>query len=490
MNTASSTLLIGWDRQDITVDGPIELTGQYYQRISERVRDPLSLTALALEQQVSGGVEQAVMVSIDISFLTADFESELRDSVRSRVPGLDPKRVILNSTHTHSASSYCMPFRWWNPAPNVVQPDDIRIFLLKRATRAVENAWNARKAGGISASTAYAAIGFSRRTLHADGRAVMYGDPSLPDFIGMEAGTDPAVHLLYTWDEQKQLTGVLVNVACPSQVMESEYCVSADIFGEVRKRIRDTFGEVVHMLGHVAPSGDLSPRDLPFQSKDEANYWKESGLVVLGERLARAVEDGYKAASNDIQFAPVFKHTIEEFTLPLRLATEAEYQNALADVKRITAGFPDAAAANKTHYEAFIASIRLAEKTKPYGPYDDKDHPFVLLENANAVITRHDTQDKAATYPVELHALRIGDFALITNPFELYVDFGHMIQARSSAKKTFLLQLAGPYAGYLPTARATTAGGYGSFIISGYCGADAGMELVERTLKAIDSLWA
>ena len=50
-------MLIGWDIQDITPAQPVELIGQYYQRISKGVRDPLSVSALAMEQVTTAGRE-------------------------------------------------------------------------------------------------------------------------------------------------------------------------------------------------------------------------------------------------------------------------------------------------------------------------------------------------------------------------------------------------------------------------------------------------
>jgi len=46
--------------------------------------------------------------------------------------------------------------------------------------------------------------------------------------------------------------------------------------------------------------------------------------------------------------------------------------------------------------------------------------------------------------PVEIHAIRLGDMAIATNRFELYLDFGIRIKARSKAVQTFVVQLAGP----------------------------------------------
>ena len=58
------------------------------------------------------------------------------------------------------------------------------------------------------------------------------------------------------------------------------------------------------------------------------------------------------------------------------------------------------------------------------------------------VLDRHEAQGERPTEDVEVHALRIGDAALVTNPFELFLDFGLRMKARSRAQQTFIAQLA------------------------------------------------
>ena len=482
-------LLIGWDAQDITPAKPIELIGQYYQRISRRVRDPLSVTALAMEQRTAAGTEAAVMVSGDMVFITRDLQDEVRADLGNRAPGLDPKMVFLNATHIHSGPAYFAPFRWWKPAVDVVQPEEIRALWRERIARAVVNAWQARRSGGIAAARSYAAAGFCRRTLYAGGRVEMYGETDRDDFVGMEAGNDHAVQMLFTWDNRKTLTGVVVNVACPSQVLESGYVVSADFFGELRARIRRTYGPRVRLLAQVSAAGDQAPRDLPAQSRIEQNCWQESGMLAIAGRLEQAVAEGYADARRRIERTPVLKHTVAVLKLPVRRADQVAYRAACAEIKRLTAGHPDAETASRKLYARFVADVRMGEKTKQHGPFDNKELDFVQLENAQAVVTRFQTQADTPFFPVELHAVRVGDCAFVTNPFELYLDYGQMIQARSPAKHTFVVQLAGDSGGYLPTARAVAGKGYGSLIINGHVGPAGGRALSDASVQAIGKLW-
>lgn len=490
MDDANSTIRIGWSSQDITPTKPVELIGQYYQRISQGVRDPLAVTALAIEQMGQGPAGQVVMVSLDAVGVTRDFLEEIRQGIRGIIPELDPRQVFLNATHIHSGAFWSAPFRWWIPAPQAVSPDEVRFHLRERTLLAIEEAWNRRTFGGISDAQALAVTGFCRRTLHRQGGATMYGDTARDDFMGIEAGNDPVVRMLFTWDAQETLTGVVVNVACPAQVMESQYLVSADFFGELRRRLQVIYGPQVHVLAQVSAAGDQSPRNLPAQRTDEVNYWTEAGLVAIGRRLEQAVSEAYGPARQRLQRNPVVRHVVLDIDLPVRRAGEHEYRQARNEVHRLSQAYHDVDRAALALFTRFLDDVREGEKTRPHGPFDNKELEFVQLENARAVLDRFANQDQAPVFPVEVHAVRLGDCAFVTNPFELYLDYGQMIQARSRAARTFCVQLACDSGGYLPTERTLAAGGYGSLIINGRVGPEGGMTLVEASVKAINQLWS
>ena len=83
--------------------------------------------------------------------------------------------------------------------------------------------------------------------------------------------------------------------------------------------------------------------------------------------------------------------------------------------------------------------------------------------------------------------MRVGDVALVSVPFELYLEYSIRIQARSPAVLTFTVQLASQLAGYLPTTEAVAGGGYSAdqFLV----GPEGGDVLVEEVLKTIHSLF-
>ena len=52
-----------------------------------------------------------------------------------------------------------------------------------------------------------------------------------------------------------------------------------------------------------------------------------------------------------------------------------------------------------------------------------------------------------------------------------------------------MAQLSGDALGYLPTAQAIAAGGYGALVINGRVGPEGGDILVSETLEALHTLW-
>jgi len=157
-------------------------------------------------------------------------------------------------------------------------------------------------------------------------------------------------------------------------------------------------------------------------------------------------------------------------------------------VARLTAIQPEDEA-----FAAFCAETHANEKRDGHGPYDSKLHHFVLIKNAQAVIARYHDQETDPVLKFDLHVIRMGDIAVASNPFELYLYFGQIIKARSKATQTFLVQLAGGAdhsAGYLPSPDAEKFGGYGGLIINGQVGSDGGYLLADLTVEEIDKLFA
>lgn len=480
------SLLIGWGEIDITPNGTVDLAGQYYHRPATQIHSRLTATALTL---AASNDEQITMVSIDLVNINAAFQNALRDRLKGVAPELDPNAVILNTIHTHSAPGINPTVSsrpWLETVPDLISPETYRAFLLSQLVKLIIETWNRRKPSGVTPALSSARVGHNRRALYRNGLAEMYGRTDRPDFIGMESGEDSGIELLFTFGSNNTPTGVIINLACPAQVMEATYKISSDYLGEARRRLKTRFGEAFCVLGQISAAGCQSPRDLTRNNKAKSDFWREAGVTELGRRVATAVEYAYDHERGPIQFNPPLRIRCKQLQLPVWQASDKAVAQAKQTLEKL-----EAKQTEREAYEAFCEQTRSNEKIpdRP-GPYDDKLHPFSVMQMATAVLRRQTSQKDQPFYSMELFTVRLGDIVFVTNPFELFLDYGQQIKARSVADQTFVVQLAGDTAGYLPTARAEKAGGYGAMIGNGIVGSKGGANLVDETVQAIIAIMA
>jgi len=480
------TLTIGWGHADLTPQGPVLIAGQFHARVSEGVRDPLTATALALENH-SG--EQAILVGCDL----VSIPDGLRDGVRDRlanVDGLDPLKVILNATHTHTGPEIRSDRAGIG---GTVGADDCGValdamsgrecmeYVADRIAGAVRHAWENRKPGGVSHALSHAVIGHNRRWTNRDGVSRMYGDTNDPGFSHIEGCEDHAVNLLFTWDREERLTGVAVNLACSAQVSEQDCRISADYWHEARQEIRRRLGDSLFILPQCSAAGDQSPHHI-IRKAAELRMLDLKGRTEREEiaaRLADAIDDVLPYMDKVVAWDPLLRHQVETLGLTRRELTQADVESALVE------------AANwRAQYETLRDELeRHPERRRKPRWYFDVTRAFRRAQWYEGVARRFEEQKRVPRLPVEIHVVRLGDIVFATNPFEYYLDFGMRIVARSPAEQTFVVQLAGG-GSYVPTRRSIAGGGYGSVPASTPIGPKGGEELADRTSEIIAALWS
>ncbi len=105
------------------------------------------------------------------------------------------------------------------------------------------------------------------------------------------------------------------------------------------------------------------------------------------------------------------------------------------------------------------------------------------------MLVRYELQETALYLSVPIHVVRIGDVAIASNPFELYLNYGIRIKGRSKALQTMTVQLANGYFRYLPTESSLEGCDYGAIPESNEADTEGGRTLVEGTLEMIETLW-
>jgi hypothetical protein len=474
LSASAAELYIGAATTSITPDRPVALAGQMYLRIAKTVESPCTATAVALETRQGGKtIDQAIMVSCDLAAIRGSLEGttsameelleckiqeQFRQRVKAKLAGFDVGKLFLNATHTHTG-----PVTFGGPdavPKDAMQPTEYLEFFVDRLGEMVVKAWEGRRPGGVSWGLGHAVVAQNRRAVYADGTAKMYGKTDVPEFRGLEGYEDHGVEVLFFWDQQKKLIATAVNLACTAQEVESGRAVNADFWHEVRQDLQKRYGENLCVLGWISAAGDQSPH-LMFRKAAEERMRKLRGLTRLQEisrRIVQAVDDVYAVAKDDIHTDVPMVHKVQTVVLPIRMVTEEE----LADAK--------AQAAKLLEQEKKGANVRGRRMWN------------------GRIADRYEWQKSKPVYPMELHAIRLGDVAICTNPFELFTDYGVQIKARSKALQTFVIQLAGAGT-YLPTERAVKGGHYSAVVQSNLVGPQGGQVLVDRTVEAINSLW-
>ena len=497
-------IYIGWAEESLVPDKKVNLYGQFFERISEYVESEITATAMAIE--VDG--EQAIIVSADIVELDDAQFNYVREKVAKLTDEIDPKKIMIGATHTHTSIGMGTPktsedkdsslssARWileeFLPEgkkyeelvtvdDSVITPDEALEFGTDRIAKAIVDAWNNRKEALYTNEFGRAAVGMCRRVTYDDGSAQMWGDTNTANFVALEGGNDSGIELIYTFDTDKKLTGVVANIACPAQILEQRSFISADFWGRAKAIIREKLGEDIYLLGLCGAGGDQCPRDLirwvepetpiddpnvsrpnVIEHKADPSMYDVSGCNRVGKRIANEIVSVFEEIT-DLKSEAVFCHKVIDMDLPLRKATIAEYENAVREIK---------------YY---------IEEHKDKAEFTFEDNARMHIHSGT--IARYRQQQFEEIHTIETHIIRFGDVAFSTNPFELFLDFGNRIKARSKAAQTFIVQLCCGTSGYLPTKKAEEGGHYSAYITSGKVGHEGGDLFTRETINEINKMW-
>lgn len=502
-------LKFGWAERNFVFPKPVSLHGQFAARISEYEEKPIGATALAIESEDA----QMVLCGIDLVFISDCLVREVRTRVAAQTQSLRPESIVLCATHIHTGpghtglgvtqtSPIAKGSGWGGqrtilkealpagkqfvervPITNndkIMDGDSLLEELSSKIADAVLCAWNARSAGAFTNAFGRVPVGQCRRVCFRDGTAQMWGDTTSPDFTELESGNDSGLELMYIFDSQDQLTGIVANLACPAQCVQHRTFISPDFWGEAKMLLRNHFGQHIFLLPLCSAAGDQCPADMvrfvtPESDLNDPNLIRKnpitraagvsmfdlSGMRKTGKRIANEIITVYEEELGEQQTDAPFIHHVCNMALPLRRVTEEEVHQADIALR------------------AYIAGKE--------GDLDFNDQ--ANLQAQLGILQRKELQEHLDTIQTEIHIARLGPIAIATNPFELFLNYGNQIKAGSLAQQTFLIQLACGWEGYLPTEKAEKGGHYSGFHASGVVGHEGGARLVENTLKEINRLF-
>ena len=497
-----SKVKIGWAEESIVPEKKVDLAGQFFERISEYVESEITVTALAVE----GDGDQMILVSADLVSINPYVLGLAREKLANLSPDIDVKKLIVCATHTHTSmrtatskasgkvfvSQATRILNEFLPADKqytqLVKTDDSAItpieaaeFVSEKIAIAAKRAWDEREESFFANEFGRAAVGMCRRVSYDDGTAKMWGDTNTANFVSMEGGNDSGIELLYIFDQNKKLTGIVANIACPAQILEQRSFISADYWGRAKANLREKFGKDIFLLALGGAGGDQCPRDLIrwvdpetpindpqvkrpnlIKRKADSSMYDISGCNRVGKRISNEIASVFEEIE-ELQDEAVFQHKVLNLNLPLRKVTMTEYEHAIREI------------------QDYVEK----NKDKEVFNYEDTAKMYVYV----GVIQRYREQQMKEVYPIESHIVRLGNIAIATNPFELFLDYGNRMKARSYAEQTFIVQLCCGASGYLPTEKAEKAGHYSAYVSSGNVGHEGGDLLVRETIHEINRMF-
>lgn len=402
-------------------------------------RDDLEANGLYL----SDGKTQLLLVSCDLVGLNSAHMAGIREAMGD-ASGIPSRNILVTCTHTHGGPSllktnYLMPI-------DHAYLNRLQDWLVDLAKEAVQSA----RPGKIGWGKGEAAIGFNRRLCWADGSHSMHGDSSRPDFAGLEGPHDHQHLAIFAADLKGKLIAVLYHNTTHPTLFYAAGIYSADFPGEARKILQKELGNIPVLYLNGA-QGDIA-------ITDQLNPRKESRDQKL-QRIAHLVADETLRLYKDVEYHehPVLSHTYEDLEVKVRLPQPERLVESRKILARIDAG-------EKIRGMGMIMAFGAVHLQEMYG------------------------KNPVDTLPI--HVIRIGDIALVTQPCELYCQFGLDIKRRSPAPITAVVGLADGFGGYCPTVYGILGGGYsGKPIFWTRLEENAGYLMVESAGRMLNQIW-
>ncbi len=408
------------------------------------VHDDLYARVLAL----SDGDTAVAIVALDLVGLDFPLVECIRQAVRAQA-GLPPERLMLTTTHDHSAPLTIPWGRIAQRSRNRAWEAQMVATIAEASARALAGLAPARLAAG----RAGVQIGFNRRVSSVQGTRMA------PNRAGPVA---PWVDVLRVDDANGQTIAVLYSHAAHAvTVHRADTRFTADFPAYAGRALRQQLGGGLVPLFAQGCCGDINVDPL------SAGH---AAAERVGSTLGRAAAE---AALKAEPLAPQ----------PLRVAVRRAYlpfapldgEQLAAILQRAQEGLRAAEAeglnadALRSHRELVLWAERMQELA----------------------------QDPAALQglPSEVQGFSLGDAALLGLSHEMFVEYQLFLQQQSPFRHTMVFGYTNGCEDYVPTAEALLLGGYevqGAPKLYGWPGLRPECERIvkETALAVLDDLWA
>jgi neutral ceramidase len=436
------------------------IVGNWVPVPATHVHDELYARCLVLDD---GETRVAIVVADNVGIPRRVLDEAKRlTRERSSVP---VDRILISSTHTHSATTA----RGSERSDDAEPLDHYQRFVAMRIAdgirRAINNLEPARIGWGSGSLPQQV---FNRRWFMKPGphlnnpfggtdKVQMNPRPGGPDLLKPAGPTDPEIGFLSVQSDSGRPIALLANYSLHYVGGVPAGHVSADYFGAfartmagmVRLKPDPTAGDAppfVPMLSN-GTSGDVNNIDVRGGQKRLPDY-------VRMELVANQVAAEVFRAMQGIEYhdSVPLKMIQRELTLETRRPTPK-----LVDWARGVLARPEGA-----------PSIHPRER--------------IYAERTLRMV------DMPPRIDIPLQAVRIGDLALVAIPFEVFVEMGLELKAKSPFPGTFAVSIANGAYGYLPTVAHHELGGYETWLGTNQVEVQTAPKIVDMLLQMLAQL--
>lgn len=423
------------------------------------IHDELHARCLVLDD----GSTKLVFIVADLLGVDQDVTEEAKRIIESET-GIPASNVIISAIHTHSATSVMgegSRRREWHYGEPF---DEYQNFVIRRFADVVRIAVNnlepARIGWGAGNVPEHV---FVRRWHMKPGanvpdpfgghdKVLMNPGRANPNMLKPSGVPDPEVSFISVQSKEGKPIALLANYSLHYVGGVGGRHISADYFAVFADRIQELLKadrQDPPFVGIMSngTSGNVNNVNYGGQAEKHAPYEK---MRIVADDLAREVF----RVHNKIEFHD---------WVPLAAASEKLTLNVRRPDTRMI--------------ENAKNSLKKPESAKLVHP-----HEKIYAERLLQFVDWPDQMD------IILQAFRIGDLGVVTSPFETFTDTGLKIKKLSPFQKTFTIELANGYHGYLPTPEQHELGGYETWITTSRVEKDASTKLENKLLEMLSSL--
>lgn len=378
------------------------IPGQFADRRLSGVKDELYAKAIVIE----AGGDQLIWISVDALFVMEAETKRIRERIEAYT-GIPPERVMVSATHIHTGGPI------W-PGQDEAYAEQ----LAQKAADAAILAWQRLRPARIGFGKGEVpGIAFNRRYRMKDGSVRTNPGYANPDIDAPEGPADPEAVVVRLDEVNGGPIAVITNFAChPDTVGGTEAC--ADYPGALSVMLKRALGEPLVSLFLQGASGNVNHHDFSRPRAIAPDHYRRMGTILAGEVIR--IRETCSIVGDAEQ--PILG--AERVLLPLvyRQPTEAE----MAQAQRMIQD----------------ESVAGTERTLAERVLESAQHPVRETE-------------------VELQAFRIGEWAAVGLPGELFSELGLALKAESPYNGLIVNTICnGTQTGYVGTMAAFANGGY------------------------------